>query len=241
MKLKRISPALVVGVLFLSPFAHGVGAGIPVYDAGADLRSIQEWTEKLQQWQYTVTHYQSQLNAYKSQLATATGVRDVQAFFNQAKSLSSDLKNLQKNGVSMNDLLTNPGGQYSGELNSLYSKYSMFDSCPPNSSEATVANCKNMLLNKAVAVEETTAVQGKINETVSDISVLASRIELSPDAKESQDLANAITTKSVQLSALTTQWEMSVKQSELRDELLKNKQQKAFRKRQSEGTIPTFN
>jgi len=238
MKSKKMTAACIAGTLLFSSYSN---AGIPVVDIAGNLEQLQEWTAKLQQWQYTVTHYQSQLNAYKSQLATATGVRDVQAFFNQAKSLTSDLKNLQKNGVSMNDLLTNPGGQYSGALNSLYSKYSMFDLCPPNSSEVTVANCKNMVLNKAVAVEETTEMQGKINETVSDIATLASRIELSPDAKESQDLANAITTKSVQLSALTTQWEMSVKQSELRDELLKNQQQKAFRKRQSEGTIPTFN
>lgn len=238
MKIKTLSAACLAGAL-LCPSLTAY-AGIPVMVDADPLRQVQYATDA-QNWLKTVEQYKSQLNAYQSQLATATGVRNVQDFLSQAKGLSNDLKNLQKNGISLNDLLANTGGSYSSTLNGLYSKYNMFDTCYESATESVADTCKQMVINKAVAVEDTTAVQDKINSTVSDISTLVSRIEMSEDAKESQDLANTITSKSVQLNALTTQWEMSVKQSELRDGLLKDKQQKAYRKRMSEGTIPIFN
>lgn len=212
-------------------------------DIAGTLEHVREWTLKLEQWQNTVTHYKSQINAYKSQLAATTGVRDVQAFFTQAKSLTTDLKALKKNGVTMNDLLTNPGGQFNGELDALYSKYSMFDSCDAATtalSQDYASSCKKVVINKAVALQETTETQTKIDETVSDISALAGRIELAPDSKASQDMANAITTKSVQRSALTTQWEMSTKQSELRDQMLTAQRQKAFAAQQLHARSPTL-
>jgi type IV secretion system protein VirB5 len=215
-------------------------AGIPVMVDADPLRQAHYLTDA-QNWLKTVEQYKAQLTAYKAQLATATGVRNVQDFLSEAKGLSNDLKNLQKNGISLNDLLANPNGSYNSALNGLYSKYTVFDTCYAAATEAVANTCKQMVINKAAAMEDTTAVQNNINRTVSDISALVSRVELSRDAKESQDLANTITSKSVQLNALTTQWEMSVKQSELRDSLLKDKQQKAFRERQSKGAIPTFN
>lgn len=226
----------LVGALLLPSLAF---AGIPVMVDADPLRQAHYLTDA-QNWLKTVEQYKAQLTAYKAQLATATGLRNVQDFLSQAKGLSTDLKNLQKNGITLNDLLANPGGSYNSALNGLYSKYTMFDTCYAEASESVANTCKQMVINKAVAMENTTAVQNNINRTVSDISELARRVEISQDAKESQDLANTITSKSVQLSALTTQWEMSVKQSELRESLLKDKQQKAFRARQSKGAIPTF-
>ncbi|EKN4845175.1 hypothetical protein WDB64_004242 [Yersinia enterocolitica] len=129
------------------------------------LRQIQYATDA-QNWLKTVEQYKSQLNAYKSQLATATGVRNVQDFLSQAKGLSNDLKNLQKNGISLNDLLTNSGGSYSSALNGLYSKYKMFDTCDATQTQSYADTCKQIVINRAVAVEDTTAVQEKINSTV---------------------------------------------------------------------------
>mgnify|MGYP002133243265 CR=1 FL=1 len=103
MKLKTLSAACLAGAL-LCPSLTAY-AGIPVMVDADPLRQIQYATDA-QNWLKTVEQYKSQLNAYKSQLATATGVRNVQDFLSQAKGLSSDLKNLQKNGISLNDLLT---------------------------------------------------------------------------------------------------------------------------------------
>ena len=239
MKLKILTAACLAGALLCPSFAGATG--IPVVDAMSNLEQVNEWAQHLEQWQSTVKQYESQLNAYKSQLATATGVRNVQDFLSQAKGLSSDLKNLQQNGISLNDLLTNSGGSYSSALNSLYSKYKMFDTCDATQTQSYADTCKQIVINRAVAVEDTTAVQEKINSTVSDIATLASRVEMSQDAKESQDLANTITSKSVQLNALTTQWEMSVKQSELRDQMLTSQRQKAHRQQQLSAPVSDLN
>ena len=238
MKLKTLSAAYIAGAL-LCPSLTAY-AGIPVMVDADPLRQIQYATDA-QNWLKTVEQYKSQLNAYKSQLATATGVRNVQDFLSQAKGLSNDLKNLQKNGISLNDLLTNSGGSYSSALNGLYSKYKMFDTCDATQTQSYADTCKQIVINRAVAVEDTTAVQEKINTTVSDISTLVSRIEMSQDAKESQDLANTITSKSVQLNALTTQWEMSVKQSELRDQMLTSQRQKAGQQQQLNAPVADLN
>ncbi|MCQ7930730.1 type IV secretion system protein, partial [Salmonella enterica] len=188
-----------------------------------------------------VQHYQSQMNAYKQQLATATGIRDVQAFLNQAKNLTADIKNLKNRGISLNDLLTGSGGSYAGELNRLYDKYKLFDNCPENASEAYRDSCKQMLLNQAVSVEDTSDIQEKISDTLSDISNLASRIENAKDSKESQDLANVVSARSIQLNALTTQWEMSVKQSEMRNQLLAEQRRKAQAEQMRTAPIADLN
>ncbi|MDU4365242.1 MAG: type IV secretion system protein, partial [Klebsiella oxytoca] len=90
--------------LFISTQAFS--AGIPVFDAVQNTESINQWMQKLQQWEDTVTHYKSELDAYKKQLATATGVRDIQGFLSDARSLKTDIDNLRKSGISLDDLLT---------------------------------------------------------------------------------------------------------------------------------------
>lgn len=231
-------------ILALSLFIsnQAMSAGIPVFDAVQNTESMNQWIQKLQQWQETVTHYRSELDAYKQQLATATGVRDVQAFLREAKSLKTDIENLRQNGISLDDLLSNQSGSYSSELNSLYNKYKSFDTCnPSSSSQRYLDSCKQMILNQAVAIENTSEVENKIMGTLGDISDLSDRIANAQDSKESQDLANAIAAKSVQLNALTSQWEMSVKQAEQRSTMLTQQRHKAFNEQQLAEPVPDFN
>lgn len=230
---------LALSLLFST---QAISAGIPVFDAVQNTESINQWVQKLQQWQDTVTHYKSELEAYKQQLATATGVRNIQAFLSEAKSLKTDIDNLRQNGISLDDLLTNQGGAYSSELQSLYSKYQSFDTCNPSSASQNYLNsCKQMILNQAVAIENTAEVENKIVGTLDDISDLSDRIANAQDAKESQDLANTIAAKSVQLNALTSQWEMSVKQAEQRATLLEQQKQKAFEQQQLTAPVADLN
>uniref|UniRef100_UPI00201B81B4 type IV secretion system protein n=1 Tax=Serratia marcescens TaxID=615 RepID=UPI00201B81B4 len=173
--------------LFIS--TQAMSAGIPVFDAVQNTESMNQWIQKLQQWQETVTHYRSELDAYKQQLATATGVRDVQAFLREAKSLKTDIDNLRQNGISLDDLLSNQSGSYSSELNSLYNKYKTFDTCnPSSSSQRYLDSCKQRILNQAVAIENTSEVENKITGTLGDISDLSDRIANAQDSKESQEL-----------------------------------------------------
>lgn len=219
-----------------------ISTGIPVFDAASNLESINQWVQKLQQWQETVTHYKSELDAYKQQLATATGIRDIQGFLRDAKSLKNDIDILRKNGISLDGLLTNQGGNYSSDLERLYKKYQSFDICNQSSSSQRYReSCKQLVLNQAVSIEDTSNVQNRINSTLNDISDLSNRITNAKDSKESQDLANAIAAKSVQLNALTSQWEMLVKQAEQRSVILAQQRQKAFNEQQLVSPVPDFN
>lgn len=220
-KFKTTTLAAVIALCSLS--AH---AGIPVTVDADPLRQA-EWVKEAQRWMDTATHYKSQLNAYKEQLATATGVRDIQQFIRQSKNLANDIKNLRKQGISLNDLLNNPSGSYNSQLNSLYNKYKVFDNCNAKGSDSYLDTCKQLIINQAVSIEETTEVQNKISEALADISTLTNRIELSKDSKESQDLATVVNARMVQLNALSTQWEMSTKQAEQREMLLQKKREKA--------------
>lgn len=235
----------VCGAFCAILFSSQAFAGIPVFDEVQNAESIRQFTQELEQWSSTVEHYKSQLEAYKKQLATATGVRDIQSFMSNAKNLKSDLADLRKNGVSLDDLLTNSGGSYSSQLDSLYSKYKGLSNrdCDStvNTTQTYQDTCKQIVLNQAVAIENTTEVQDKISETLSDISELSERMELSEDSKESQDLANSISAKSVQLNALTSQWEMSVKQAELRNQLLSQQKERAFSEQQMNAEVPDLN
>ncbi len=236
----RTRYSILVLSLFIS--APSISAGIPVFDAVQNAESITQWTEKLKQWEETVTHYKSELDAYKQQLATATGVRDIQGFLSDARNLKTDIDALRKNGISLNDLLTNPSGSYSSELQRLYSKYQSFDVCNTSStSQSYLASCKQIVLNQAVSIENTSEVENRINSTLSDISDLSDRITNAQDTKESQDLANAVAAKSVQLNALTSQWEMSVRQSEQRTTLLEQQRQKAFEQQQLTAPVADLN
>ncbi|QMR74175.1 type IV secretion system protein [Enterobacter sp. RHBSTW-00175] len=236
----RFRDIILTLALFIS--TQAMSAGIPVFDAVQNTESMNQWIQKLQQWQETVTHYRGELDAYKQQLATATGVRDIQAFLREAKSLKTDIDNLRQHGISLDDLLSNQNGSYSSELNSLYNKYKPFDTCnPSSSSQRYLDSCKQTILNQAVAIENTSEVENKITGTLDDISDLSDRIANAQDSKESQDLANAIAAKSVQLNALTSQWEMSVKQAEQRSTMLTQQRQKTFNEQQLTAPVPDFN
>ena len=76
------------GLRNCKPLAH---AGIPVAVDADPMRDVQ-WAQELKRWMETARHYQSQIQAYKDQLATATGVRDIADFVDQAKGLKADLE-----------------------------------------------------------------------------------------------------------------------------------------------------
>ncbi|MCE0826775.1 type IV secretion system protein [Buttiauxella sp. A2-C2_NF] len=239
MKFRKQLIATATATLIFSSGAHSTG--VPTVDILANTTSVNQWIQKLSQWTQTVQHYKDQMDSYKAQLATVTGIRDVQTFLGHAKNLANDIKAMKERGISLNDLLSNPDGAYSGDLNSLYDKYKVFDSCNEGATGQYLESCKKVIINQAAAIEDTTEVQDKISDTLSDIADLSNRIQYSKDPKESQDLANVVSAKSVQLSALTTQWEMSVKQAEQRSQMLEIQKKKAFSEQQRNAPIADLN
>lgn len=193
--MKRRFHALIFAYVMASPLAH---AGIPVLVDADPLREA-EWLKEAQRWMQTAQHYQSQIQAYKEQLATATGVRDIADFVDQAKSLKSDLEKLRKPGQALNDLLLSGGS--SGQFDTLYAKYRVFDTCNAEQSGSYAETCKQLVINKAIQFEQTDEIQEQVSQTLGEINALSDRISLSRDSKESQDLANSIQLRKVRTSS----------------------------------------
>ncbi|EKR0895202.1 type IV secretion system protein [Salmonella enterica] len=229
----RLLKAGLLSLALVSPLVKA--SGIPVVDAVANLQEMAHWLEKVQQWTETVQHYQSQIQAYKDQLATATGIRDIASFVDQAKSLKSDLDKLRKPGQALNDLLLSGGS--SRQFDALYEKYKIFDTCNAKQSGNYANICKQQVINKAIQLEQTDEIQNQVSQTLGEINSLSNRVALAKDSKESQDLANSIQLKSVMLNTLTTQWEMSVKAAEKREKVLAAERVKQWNQQQL--TAPT--
>lgn len=233
--MKRRFHALILACVMASPLAH---AGIPVLVDADPLREA-EWLKEAQRWMQTAQHYQSQIQAYKEQLATATGVRDIADFVDQAKSLKSELEQLRKPGQILNDLLRSGGT--AGQFDALYAKYQVFDTCNAEQSGNYADTCKQLVINKAIQFEQTDEIQEQVSQTLREINSLSNRIALSRDSKESQDLANSIQLKSVMLNTLTDQWEMSVKVAEKREKVLEDERVKQWNQQQLTAPTPDLN
>ncbi|AUM43314.1 type IV secretion system protein VirB5 [Salmonella enterica subsp. enterica serovar Poona] len=225
--------------LFAASIPQAFAGGILVFDATAQLENVRQWAKEAKQWMETAQHYKDQIQAYKSQLATATGVRDIADFVDQAKSLKADLEKLRKPGQALNDLLLSGGS--SGQFDALYEKYKIFDTCNTAQSGSYANVCKQQVINKAIQLEQTDEIQNQVSQTLGEINSLSNRIALAKDSKESQDLANSIQLKSVMLNTLTTQWEMSVKAAEKREKVLEAEHVKQWNQQQLNAPDINFN
>ncbi|EBD0704730.1 type IV secretion system protein VirB5 [Salmonella enterica] len=225
--------------LFAASIPQAFAGGILVFDATAKLENVRQWAKEAKQWMETAQHYKDQIQAYKSQLATATGVRDIADFVDQAKSLKADLEKLRKPGQALNDLLLSGGS--SGQFDSLYEKYKIFDICNAERSGNYANVCKQQVINKAIQLEQTDEIQNQVSQTLGEINSLSNRVALAKDSKESQDLANSIQLKSVMLNTLTTQWEMSVKAAEKREKALEAERVKQWNQQQLNAPDINFN
>ncbi|MEN3262833.1 type IV secretion system protein [Sodalis endosymbiont of Spalangia cameroni] len=236
-----MKPTCIAAVL-LSLSLSVSAEGILVFDPTAKLENARQWAKEAKQWMETVKHYKAEINAYKDQLATATGLRDIQGLVSQAKGLKDDIKALQKQGISLNDLLMSDS-PVTGDAKRLYARYSAFDDCEPKAKEQSASYamaCEKNAINKGYVLQQTMDVQTQVNRALEEIGQLTDRIANAKDSKESQDLANTIQAKSVQLNSLTRAWEMNVKAAEQRDKLAEQKKRKAFEEQQYNAPIPHF-
>lgn len=213
--------------------------GIPVADNPAAAVRVVEWAQLLKQWGVTASHYKSEITAYKDQLATATGVRNIGGFMNEFRNLKGQLTGYSKSSTSLDDMLSSSGGGLSSDAERIFNKYKLFDVCKGQSLVAT-ANCKENIVNKAATLDTAETINQQLQTKMKDASVLAERAEKSKDTKESQDLANAISVKNMEISALQTQWSIYTQQNQAREKLLEDKRKAAFQKQQMNAPVPTF-
>lgn len=122
----------------------------------------------------------------------------------------------------------------------MYEKYKIFDTCNTAQSGSYANVCKQQVINKAIQLEQTDEVQNQVSQTL-EINSLSNRVALAKDSKESQDLANSIQLKSVMLNTLTTQWEMSVKAAEKRENALEAERVKQWNQQQLNAPTADLN
>lgn len=214
--------------------------GIPVADNPAAAVRVVEWTTLLKQWGETAGHYKSEITAYKDQLATATGARNIGGFMSEIKNLKGQLSGYSKSSISLNDMLFSNGGGLNSDAERIFNKYKLFEVCK-GQSEVTMNGCKEKIVNKAATLDTAETISQQLQTKMNDSAVLAERAEKSKDSKESQDLANAIGVKNMEISALQTQWSIYTQQSQAREKLLEDKARAAFQKQQMNAPVPTFN
>lgn len=227
-------------LLTLIPFVSQ-GGGIPVHDVIADLKRVEEWSEKLKQWSETVEHYQSQIDAYKKQLATATGVRQIEEFTGALNNMKGELEKIYQEGDSfVADFTKNPTGKLSSQATSLFKKYGAFDMC--KSGIDTADNlCKAKVVSNAASIEQGNKINKALVSSMNQIDNLSRRIANAKDSKESQDLANALQAQSLKVQAIKMQYDVWLNKNQA-DESMFNKQQMAeYNKRQLNAPIPQFN
>ena len=214
--------------------------GIPVADNPAAAVRVVEWAQLLKQWGETVKQYKSELTAYKDQLATATGVREIGEFLDEAKKIKNEAVSVVNDVKDAKEALTSIGGLAQGEYAALSNKYGLMDSCKGLSLQM-LDSCQGSITSKLNLIERAESVSDSFSRKLTSIQKLADRAQNSKDSKESQDLANAVNLKAVEMSALQLQWSMATEQAKAANVVWEEKRKAAFEKQQSNAPIPTFN
>lgn len=214
--------------------------GIPVADNPAAAVRMVEWAQLLKQWGETVKQYKSELTAYKDQLATATGVREIGEFLDEAKKIKNEAVSVVSDVKDAKDALTSIGGLAQGEYAALANKYGLMDSCKGLSLQM-LDSCQGSITSKLNLIERAVSVSDSFSRKLTSIQKLADRAQNSKDSKESQDLANAVNLKAVEMSALQLQWSMATEQAKAANVVWEEKRKAAFEKEQLSAPVPTFN
>jgi type IV secretion system protein VirB5 len=154
--------ALIFACSLASPLAQA--GGILVFDATAKLENVRQWQKEASNGWRPHNTTKTRYELIKDQLATATGVRDIASFVDQAKSLKADLEKLRKPGQALNDLLLSGGS--SGQFDALYEKYKIFDTCNAERSGNYANVCKQQVINKAIQLEQTDEIQNQVSQTL---------------------------------------------------------------------------
>lgn len=176
----------------------------------------------------------------KGQLMGLTRLRDIGDLEGQLSLLTDEVQGIQKKRAMLNTMLSSANPSLSSEANSILAKYQMFDVCKAKGSKRLDNICKEEILNKAGTIEIGDQIKEKMNRKVKEAQVLARKAANSKDIKESQDIANAIALKDMEITQLQNQWRNSVDESSLREKLIEQKRVAAFNEHEDNAPILQF-
>ena len=220
---------------------------LTVHDPQAYAQAIKQLNETAAHYGKEIAHWQEQINYFKAQggllkeqLASLTGLRELNDIDGELSSLIQDLKGINKHRDTLNFLLRSSNGQDSGYTQEILAKYRMFDVCKNKGNQKLDNICKEQILNKAGTIEAGDEIRKQTERKIIEASKIAAKVKNTKDVKESQDLANAIALKDMEITQLKNQWDSFVDESNLRDKLIEQKRQEAFDDHQINAPLPNI-
>jgi len=178
---------------------------------------------------------------WENHLEKITGTRPIGDIVGDVRRFAekSFQEQLIKN-LKLNEMLAPSSDKSGGQASDFINRFSLFSICAGLTVIAKL-DCEKEVANKASGLDGAEKMSRELDDVLRSATDLARRAEESKDAKESQDLSNAIAIKKIELTALQTQWNANVEQEQVRDTLLEKKGRAEFLQRQSTAPALTFN
>ncbi len=203
-------------------------------------QTTSHYGKEISHWQEQINHFKTQNGLLKNQLASLTGLRELGDLEGELLSLMEEIKGIEKHRDALNALLRSSDAEDSGYANEILSKYQMFNICKEKGNRKLDNICKEQILNKAGTIEAGEEIRRQTEHKIIETSKIALKVKNSKDLKESQDLANAIALKDIEIKQLKNQWDSFVDESNLRDKLIEEKRREAFHLHQRNAPLHKF-
>lgn len=237
----KFLPILLFYIIFLKAFAMTVHDPQTCAQAIKQLhQTASHYGKEIAHWQEQIHQFKTQNGLLKDQLASLTGLRELGDLEGELSSLIRELKGINKHRESLNAMLRSSESEDNGYASEIFSKYRLFDICQQKGNRKLDNICKEQILNKAGTIEAGEDIRKQTERKIIETSKIAAKVKKTKDIKESQDLANAIALKDIEITQLKNQWDSFVDESNLRDKLIEQKRREAFDDHQINAPVPTF-
>ena len=214
--------------------------GMVVHDPKSYIQAINQIRQTASHWKAQVNQFKEQNGMMKEQLASLTGTRDVGDVDGELILLRQELQGIEKHRDFLNNLLRSPNSEQNAQADEILNKYQLFRSCKEKGSRKLDNICKEEILNKAGTIEAGEDIRKQMGVKARETENLARKAKSTKDAKESQDLSNAIALKDMEMNQLKNQWDSFVDESNLREKLIEEKRREAFWEHQENAPLPNI-
>jgi len=220
-------------------------SGIPTADIASiiqravqNIKTIEEYKQMATRWKHTITQYKNELKAYENELASKTGTRDSVKFLKDLQRAKDYADTFGEDFLSL-DITQDSKSKLAKLKKALYEKYQIFDRCK----EIPLLEWQKDACMKEVDrnVKELTTIKAYNEEFQKDneaLEELSKRAANSQDMKESQDIANAINLKMIEIQRRDQLVQMDFKKNEAAKRKSKEQENQDYLSKL--GKIPSY-
>ncbi|MDH2998055.1 hypothetical protein A1D22_09215 [Pasteurellaceae bacterium LFhippo2] len=175
--------------------------GIPVIDGAQIGNQIQTWVVEAQRWQQQIQQYKDDFENQKNQLLQQsgilqglTGLRDMKGLLNELNSTLKDVRDIDKWLGDSDQILKYGRDILDSSLKKAFDEYGATNLCKNNSS-LIQKKCEGEIIVELLKRKKIETNAKKLEGRISTIESIANRMKNAKDAKEAQDLSNAMQTQ----------------------------------------------